>query len=128
MVWMILSPVFDAQSATWLNSPTTQRACTWRSLSCVLVFSGSGWKYLPIFVIPVLVFVTILSVVFPLGISARQSRDVFSLILQFMRANGSNVDSQLVQDLFNRVLLALCFRDGSPKEYSVFTAVPWPIS
>jgi hypothetical protein len=125
---MIVSPVFDAQSAIWFNSPPTQRACTWRSLSCALVFSGSGRKSLPIFVIPVLVFVTILSVVFPVGIAARQLRDVFSLILEFMRTNGWNVDSQLVQDFFNRLLLALCFGDSSPKENSAFTAVPWPIS
>ena len=115
---MIVSPVFGAQSATWLNSPTTQRACTRRSLSCVLVFSGSGRKEHPIFVTPVLVFVIILSVGLPVGVSARQLRDVFSLILELIRANGWNADSQLVQDIFNRVLLALCFRDGSPKENS----------
>jgi hypothetical protein len=55
-------------------------------------------------------------------------RYMFSLIYEFMRANGRDVCSQLAQDFFNRVLLALCFRDGSPKEYSVLPAVPWPSS
>jgi hypothetical protein len=120
---MIMSPVFDTQSAIWLNSPATQGASTWRSLSCTLVFSGSGRKEHP-----VLVFVIILPDFSPVGIFARQLSDVFSLILECMRANGCNVDSQLVQDFFNRVLLAFCFRDGSPKENSTFTAVPWPNS
>jgi hypothetical protein len=94
----------------------------------MLVFSGSARKEFPIVIAPVLIIVIILSVFCPVGVSARQLRDVFSLILQLMRANGCNVDSQLVQDFFNRVLLAFCFRDGSPKENSTFTAVPWPNS
>ena len=119
-----MSPVFDTQSAIWLNSPATQGASTWRSLSCTLVFSGSGGKEHPILVIPFLVFVIILSDFSPVGIFARQLRDVFSLILECMRANGCNVDSQLVQDSFNRVLLAFCFRDWLPKENTVLPAVP----
>jgi len=125
---MILSPVFDAQSAVRVNSASTQGGYTWRSLSCVLVFSGSGRKYLPIFITPVLIFVIILFVALPVGVTARQLRYIFSLIYEFMRANGRDVCFQLAQDFFNRVLLALCFRDDSPKEYSALPAVPWPIS
>src|SRR6266436_3331259 len=115
---MILSPVFDVQSAVRLNSASTQGACTWRLLSCVLVFSGSGGKYLPIFIAPVLIFVILLLVALPVGVSARQLRYMLSLIYEFMRANGRDVCSQLAQDFFHRVFLALCFRDGSPKEDS----------
>jgi hypothetical protein len=117
--------VFDAQSAIRLNSASTQWACTWHSLSCVLVFSGSGRKYLPIFIAPVLIFVIILFVVLQVGVTTRQLRYIFSLTYEFMRANGRDVCSQLAQDFFNRVLLALCFRDGSSKEDSTLPAVAW---
>src|SRR5437588_10147228 len=125
---MILSPVFDAQSAVRLNSASTQGAYTWRLLSCALVLSGSGRKYLPIFITPVLIFVIILFVALPVGVTARQLRHIFSLVYKLMRANSRDVCSQLVQDFFNWVLLALSFCDGSPKEYSALPAVPWPIS
>src|SRR2546429_3536564 len=100
---MILSPVFDAQSAVRLNSASTQGAYTWRLLSCALVLSGSGRKYLPIFITPDL-FVAL-----PVGVTARQLRYIFSLVYKLMRANSRDVCSQLVQDFFNRVLLALSF-------------------
>src|SRR5260370_2290139 len=98
----MLSPVFDAQSAVRLNSAFTQGAYTWRSLSCVLVFSGSGRKYLPIFIAPFLIFVSILFVALPLGVSARQLRYMFSLIYEFLRPTDRDVSSHLPQDVSPR--------------------------
>src|SRR5690348_12863384 len=70
--------------------------------------------------------ISALFLVIPVGVCPLQPRDIFLFLNRSARANGSDVDSQSVQDVPSRMLPALGLGDRPPEELTIFAAVSRP--